>query len=102
MGLTLKASDLELKPYISPFHEGNEAYCIEFFIIGIPYLLASNPFTSTLLFFEDLYQIAQAMTAADNKLQFLKKKLRKVNKALPSSVYIPFVKGIEIGMNKFI
>jgi len=33
------------------------------------------------------------MTTAEHKLEFLKKKLRKINKALPSSVYIPFVKG---------
>jgi len=76
---TLQGSDLEMKPYVSPFYEGNEAY-------------SSNPFNSTILFFEDLYLIAQAMTKADNKLKFLKRRLRKLNKALPSSVYIPFVK----------
>lgn len=88
----LKASDLELKPYSSPF--AGQADLNGILIIIHLYLEVSNPFTSTLLFFEDLIFTAEHVIKVPYPLTALKKLLNLINKAIsPSYIYIPFVKG---------
>jgi len=50
-----------------------------------------------LFFYEDLGIIANELIKVsdrNNRMASLQKLLHKVNKALPSCVYVPFVKGI--------
>ncbi len=50
-------------------------------------------FFSTINFFEDLIYISEELKIADPKVIALRTELRKINKKLPSAVYIPFLTG---------
>jgi len=55
--------------------------------------LASNPFASTILFFQDLTFVDEEIDKAEDKLSSLKSLLNEINSSLPSCVYLPFIKG---------
>jgi len=89
----LQASDIDLKDYIPSLISGDESYCKSRVFTSTDYFLAPNTFTSTLLFFEDLYLAGQKLYPISDKLSLLKKLLHEINKSLPSCVYVPFHKG---------
>jgi len=75
----IRGQDIELKVYESPFDETKEN---EY----------SNIFTSTLMFYEDLYRASQEIMSQADKPTSLKSLLYEINKSLPSYVYVPFFK----------
>jgi len=79
----MRASDIELQPYASPFLQEEEKQ--------EPDLVSS--FMSTILFFEDLCFCANDIIKKKNRPEALKQLLHDMNRVLrPSYVYIPIVK----------
>ena len=94
----MRASDIELQPYASPFlkeeekQEPDRNYSKS--SAHKNFLLVISPFMSTILFFEDLCFCANDIIKKKNRLESLKLLLDNMNKILqPSFVYIPVVKG---------
>lgn len=91
----MRATDIDLKSYVSPFpqNEGEEDFRIIFIVWLILINLASNPFTSTILFLDDLYIVAEDLIKKQlqDKQGYIQAALSEINKKLPACVYMPFV-----------
>lgn len=85
VGQIVEASDIVLSNYTSIFEDLSEE---------VP-----NSFRSSLVFFEDLFRIADDIKRAEPKKTALKKLLRTINAKLPSTVYIPFTKSSSFSSN---
>jgi len=57
-------------------------------------LLALNAYLSTPKFIKALTDISHALIEISNRDDYLKEELKKINKMLPASVYIPLVNSI--------
>lgn len=59
---------------------------------------------STIAFFEDLCKVSENATRVkkDDKLNYIKQELKKMNEKLPAAVYVPFLRGIKLEYQIFV
>ena len=77
---------------IKNYHKGLFDGCIytEWIPLGPFGSKEKDPYYSTLLFFDRLYEISLNLNSVSNKTEYLKNELEHINSYLPAGVYIPF------------
>lgn len=80
---------------INNYKEGSFNGCIytEWIPLGPFWKKDKDPYYSTLLFFDRLYEISLNLNRVNNKAEYLKCELEILNGFLPAGVYIPFNTG---------
>lgn len=55
--------------------------------------LGCSGFLSNIRFFEDLYEVSEAVVRSTDRMYTLKERLNQMNQNLPAAAYVPFIKG---------